>query len=191
MSNLINGLVLAGGKSVRMGSDKGLINYHGKPQREYVFELLQPFCNHVYTSCKGSSGLPAHLNPLYDAFDLQGPFNGILSAFRYDPGSAWLVMAVDMPYVDQQTLSVLVVHRDPTRMATCFWNSSTQSPEPLLTIWEAHAWVHLLAYHKSGGTSPREFLAQHNVTMVEPRDPRWLVSVNTLPELRQIQNLHQ
>ncbi|MFT5737968.1 MAG: molybdopterin-guanine dinucleotide biosynthesis protein A, partial [Maribacter sp.] len=32
----IYGLVLAGGKSTRMGVDKGLITYHGLPQRDYL-----------------------------------------------------------------------------------------------------------------------------------------------------------
>ncbi|HRF41341.1 MAG TPA: NTP transferase domain-containing protein, partial [Saprospiraceae bacterium] len=38
----LRGLVLAGGKSVRMGSDKGLMEYHGKPQREFTADLLAP-----------------------------------------------------------------------------------------------------------------------------------------------------
>jgi len=37
----LNGLVLAGGKSTRMGTDKGLLNYHGQAQRYYLFNLMQ------------------------------------------------------------------------------------------------------------------------------------------------------
>lgn len=37
----LKGLVLAGGKSTRMGTDKTLIDYHGKPQKQFVKELLE------------------------------------------------------------------------------------------------------------------------------------------------------
>ena len=37
----IKGLVLTGGKSTRMGSDKAQLKYHGKPQKEHVKNLLE------------------------------------------------------------------------------------------------------------------------------------------------------
>ena len=38
--NNINGYILAGGKSSRMGKDKGLINYNGKAIIEYILLLI-------------------------------------------------------------------------------------------------------------------------------------------------------
>jgi len=46
----LNGLVLAGGKSLRLGTDKGKINWHGNEQRYYIAELLQKFCDEVFIS---------------------------------------------------------------------------------------------------------------------------------------------
>ena len=43
----INGLVLAGGKSTRMGTAKDLLNWHGKEQRYFAADLLAPFCDEV------------------------------------------------------------------------------------------------------------------------------------------------
>ena len=39
----MNGLVLSGGQSSRMGTDKALIDYHGIPQYAYVYDLLLRF----------------------------------------------------------------------------------------------------------------------------------------------------
>ncbi len=46
------GLILAGGKSVRMGSDKSVINWHGKEQRYYMADILAGFCKEVFISCR-------------------------------------------------------------------------------------------------------------------------------------------
>ena len=49
---LLNGLVLAGGKSVRMGTAKDQLNWHGKEQRYFAADLLAPFCEEVFISCR-------------------------------------------------------------------------------------------------------------------------------------------
>ena len=82
----VYGLILAGGKSVRMGTDKGLLDYKGKPQREYLFDLLSKLCEHVFTSCRKEQNVPSSLNPITDKFDYTGPINGILSGLQTNPG---------------------------------------------------------------------------------------------------------
>ena len=49
---VLNGLVLAGGKSERMGFDKSVLNWHGKAQRYYMADMLAPFCDEVFLSCR-------------------------------------------------------------------------------------------------------------------------------------------
>jgi len=175
--SFLNGLVLAGGYSTRMGTDKSLIVYNGRPQREFLFELLKKYCADAFVSCRSEQLVPAAFNPLFDRSDLSGPLNGILSAFHH-MGSSWLAVAVDMPFVDDRAIGTLLLNRDKTKMATCYFNKDTQQPEPLLTIWEAHAHAHLLAFAKSGNISPREFLKTHPVKMVNPPDDKILRNVN-------------
>jgi molybdopterin-guanine dinucleotide biosynthesis protein A len=42
---LYTGIVLAGGKGIRLGTDKGLIELNGRKLMEYAIEILSPFCN--------------------------------------------------------------------------------------------------------------------------------------------------
>jgi molybdopterin-guanine dinucleotide biosynthesis protein A len=166
-----------------MGTDKSLLEYHGKPQREFLFDLLTPIVDTVYTSCRKEQHVPPELNPLCDAFGVDGPLNGILSAFAFRPDDSWLIIAVDMPYVDAHTLSLLLSARDETKMATCFFNPDTQLPEPLLTLWEKTAWHSLKAFADAGNVSPREFLRTHPVNMIDPPDRRTLENFNYPKEL--------
>ncbi|MDD7915167.1 NTP transferase domain-containing protein [Polaribacter ponticola] len=51
----VKGLVLVGGKSTRMGQDKSQLNYYGKPQKEYVKELLENNNLDTFYSVQNSS----------------------------------------------------------------------------------------------------------------------------------------
>jgi len=178
------GLILSGGKSSRMGSDKSLIVYHEKPQCEYLFELLTAFCSKVFTSCRKDQEVPERFHPLYDHYDYPGPINGILSAFHAYPDSSWLIIAVDMPLVDENVLKVLIENRDKKKVATCFKHLVEGSfPEPLLTIWEPLAYPLLLSYVNSGKISPRGFLEMADVKSIPVPDERILLNIN-FPEDR-------
>ncbi|HEY8937541.1 MAG TPA: molybdenum cofactor guanylyltransferase [Cyclobacteriaceae bacterium] len=183
MSSKINGLILAGGRSRRMGLDKSLITFHTKPQREYLFDLLNRLCNKVYTSCKEGDDVPPSLNPMPDQFPIESPINGILSAFRQDATTAWLTVPVDMPDVNQGTLNYLISHRSSNHVATCFFDSEGKNPEPLLTLWEPQSAALLQQFYDAGNISPREFLKQSNVNIIAIPNKRALRNINSPDEL--------
>jgi molybdenum cofactor guanylyltransferase len=178
-SNKPFGLVLSGGKSTRMGTDKSLLNYRNKPQREYLYELLSAFCSRVFTSCRKDQEVPTTLNPITDYYNFPGPINGILSAFREYPDKSWLIVAVDMPFVDDVVLQQLLNHRDNSKVATCFLHLPENFPEPLLTLWEASAYPLLISYAESGNVSPRVFLETHQVKLIIPHDQKILLNINS------------
>jgi molybdenum cofactor guanylyltransferase len=182
MTKLLNGLVLCGGKSTRMGEDKSLIHYHGKSQRDHLVNILKPFCNEVFISASKHSKASQSIIP--DHFDLDSPLNGILSAFHFDPFAAWLTLPVDMPNIDSKTIQYLIDHRDTHTVATCFLDSDGQNPEPLLTIWEAKAKPLLFDFFNSGEKSPRKFLLENDVCLLKSPVASALVNINTPEELQ-------
>ena len=134
----ITGIVLAGGKSTRMQRDKGLIDYHGKAQREYTYQMLQEVCAQVFYSCREdqlTALTTVGFKAIPDRFPEKGPLGALWSVFNEDPITAKLVSAIDLPYLDKSTLQFLVDSRDPDKMATAFRNPFDQKPEPLLAIW--------------------------------------------------------
>lgn len=179
------GLVLAGGKSQRMGADKGLIDYHGAPQREYLYHLLEPFCEKTFLSCRADQAdeMPAGFDLLTDNFLDLGPYGAILSAFRAYPESAWLVVACDLPLIDAEALRELTGKRNPSRVATAYHNPETNFPEPLITLWEPRAYPVLLQFLAQGFSCPRKALINSDVEVITPERPEVLRNVNT-PEER-------
>ncbi|MEM7109801.1 MAG: NTP transferase domain-containing protein [Bacteroidota bacterium] len=179
---LLNGLVLAGGKSTRMGRDKGEINYNGKPQREYMGDILSNLCKETFISKRSNIELRSNYAFIEDTFTGLGPYGGILSAFRKDPNVAWLSVACDIPRLDEPTLQQLVNHRDTSKVATCFHNPEINFPEPLITIWEPCAYQHLLYFLSLGYACPRKVLINCDVNSVELDRPEVLTNVNTPEE---------
>ncbi|WDF75343.1 NTP transferase domain-containing protein [Mucilaginibacter sp. KACC 22773] len=191
---VLNGLVLAGGQSLRMGFDKGNVNWHGKAQRYHMADMLKPFCNEVFISCR--SGQQGEIDKQYpsleDTFTGLGPFGAILSAFREKPDSAWLVIACDLPLMDEGTLRNLVAWRNSSSVATAYHSPVTDFPEPLIAIWEPKSYPVLLSYLAQGYSCPRKVLINTDITLLNPPEPEALTNVNTPDELEKIKRvIHQ
>jgi molybdopterin-guanine dinucleotide biosynthesis protein A len=181
MQTLVNGLVLAGGKSNRMGRDKSSITWHGKEQKYYIADLLKPFCKEVFISRREEqTETNQNYKTLRDSFKEIGPYGAILSAFRFQPDVAWLVVACDLPLVDKSTLSYLLQNRDTTKIATTFTSPFDGLPEPLITIWEPKSYEVLLSYLSNGYTCPRKVLIKSNdAHILQAPDADSLMNVNT------------
>lgn len=187
----LNGLVLAGGKSVRMGGrDKGALQWHGKEQRLYMADLLRPFCNAVFISCRPEQQQQISLesyDSIPDIYEGSGPCGAILSSFNHDPNAAWLVIACDLPLMGPETLAQLVAERDPACMATAFESPHDGLPEPLVAIWEPAAHPILLAALEKGYRCPRKALINNPLKLIQAKNKRTLMNVNTPQEFAEAQ----
>lgn len=180
------GLVLAGGKSQRMGQDKGLMNYHGQPQREHIAQELSSLCEQVYISGRADQEISSDFPFLTDTFTGLGPYGGILSAFRAHPDAAWLVVACDLPLLDQPTLQHLVTTRNSSKLATAFNSPVNNFPEPLIAIWEPRAYVALLQFLAQGYSCPRKVLINTDVELIDTQSPKALMNVNRPEEYEEV-----
>ncbi len=180
----LRGLVLAGGRSTRMGCDKGLIRYHHKPHREYMADLLAPLCKEVFISCRPEQAaeIQAPYRPLPDSFHDLGPYGALLSAFRAYPDSAWMVTACDLPLLDADSLQFLAARRNPSCTATAFQSPEDAFPEPLIAVWEPKAYPTLLEFLAQGYSCPRKVLIQCHAQLLTAPNPKALTNVNTPEE---------
>lgn len=188
MNSKLNGVVLAGGKSQRMGQDKGAMQWHGLPQRDYVAGLLKPFCSELFISCREEQQFADSSYPLLvDTVTGIGPVGAILSAFQKDPSAAWLVVACDLPLLDEKTLDYLVGNRDKNAIATTFESPHDGLPEPLITIWEPAAYPVLRAALEEGIKCPRKILINNkNVYLLQPPNGMTLLNANTPADANEV-----
>ena len=191
---ILNGLVLAGGKSERMGFDKGTVNWFGKEQRYFLADLLKPLSKEIFISCRDDqrAGSAKEYRVLADTFTGLGPFGAILSAFREQPDSAWLVIACDLPLLDVETIEYLVANRDPSKIATAYQSPDNEFPEPLIAMWEPKSYPQLLSFLSIGYSCPRKVLINSDVKLLQAKNPEALSNVNTPEDLEKVKRtLHQ
>ncbi|MFC4309321.1 NTP transferase domain-containing protein [Steroidobacter flavus] len=181
------GLVLAGGASTRMQRDKAAIEYHGQSQLHWTFHLLSHVCAATFVSVRPDQREEPTRAGLPQIVDRQpgiGPIAGISAALHAHPKAAWIVVACDLPFLNEQTLRYLVERRDPRKIATAFKSSHDGLPEPLCAIWEPAAREPVLAHIAAGKQCPRKFLINADTLLLDLPDARALDNVNTSDEYR-------
>jgi len=186
----INGVVLAGGKSTRMGQDKGLIKWYGKEQRYYMADLLKDYCTKVFISCRPDQvpDINQNYKTIKDRYEGSGPLGAILSAFDFDPHQAWLVVACDLILLDKLTIEYLLEHRNESVLATSFESPHDRLPEPLVTIWEPAAYSTLHSYLPKG-SCPRKILLNSEIEILKPPNSRALTNANTPQDVEQVKRV--
>lgn len=188
----VYGLVLAGGKSRRMGHDKAVINYHGKPQIQWAYELLARHLPKVFISVRAeqeNEPVRAGLPQIADQGLASGPLDGIVSAQQTHPAAAWLVIACDLPWLNDASIEHLLAAREVNKMATAFVSEHHPGlPEPLCAIWEPSSRSIIDTAISIERYCPRKILINTETHLVTQLNPRSMDNINYPQELDQIQN---
>jgi len=101
-------VILAGGRSSRMGSNKALIPYLGKPLIEYSLDVAMKFTKSILISA-GNKDL-AHLGfPIVkDVLKVSAPIAGIHAGLLNSQTEWILVLTCDMPNVSKKVIDILI-----------------------------------------------------------------------------------
>lgn len=184
------GLILAGGKSSRMKTDKALLEIHGQKQSDYCGGLLKKFCAKVFISNREDQSGRDEKTGYIQIHDTApfvdiGPIGGILSAMSAHPDASWLVLAVDLPFVNEEVLRHLLGNRDLKKMATAYISSSDGLPEPLCAVYERASFAAMKDFLKAAKICPRKFLLTmgKDVKLLKQPVPDALCNLNTPEEL--------
>jgi molybdopterin-guanine dinucleotide biosynthesis protein A len=185
-SDRVNGLVLTGGRSRRMGRDKALLRHNGESKLERSVRLLQDELEQVFVSVRDDqSGDPdrARFPQIIDRYADLGPIAGILSAMDADSHSAWLVLACDLPNLDRATIRHLLNRRSKSQHFTAYRSSFDGLPEPLCAIYNPESRTVIDGFVAAGVHCPRKIMIRSDTCLLEQPSPGALDNINTPEEL--------
>ena len=176
-------LILTGGKSSRMGQDKASLKIGGVTQLDRILSIVQPLTDDIFLSVAHGDTTTSEQPTLPDLEPSPGPLGGLQAAFHHDPDSNWLVIACDLPLIQQADLQALVDHHDDSKDATCFLNPLDNHPEPLCALYSALI--------EKNQRCARRFLASLDRVDLTPTDSRALLNLNRPEHLVELEHLHQ
>jgi molybdenum cofactor guanylyltransferase len=185
MSKPLYDLVLAGGKSRRMGQDKALLVREGQSQLSYIASLLESIAERVFVSARRDQqddSERSRFATIVDRYEDIGPIAGILSAMDEHPDADWLVVACDLPNIDAETLRYIVEHRGDEPF-TAYRSSHDGLPEPLCAIYAAGSDTALRRFVDDGMLCPRKMLINSETLLLAQPNPAALDNVNTPDDL--------
>jgi molybdopterin-guanine dinucleotide biosynthesis protein A len=177
----ITGIILAGGKSSRMGTDKGLMRLDGKPMIQHILDPMAKICHRV---------LIVTGNPIYGMFGAElvsdeapdyGPVMGILSGLKQSSTERNLVLSCDAPFVTFGLLKKLVLNSDEAEVVVAH---SEKGIHPLIAVYSRLSIPVFEDAVKEDEHRLRTVLERLNVCKLHVQDEELLRNVNTQADLK-------
>lgn len=125
----VTGIILAGGKSSRMGADKGMQSLCGKPLISYTIKVLSELCSTILISTSSDAYLSFGYKIVADEIPGIGPMGGIYSALKQSKTEKNLVLSCDLPFVSKELLTYILENSEGFQVAVP-WQGE-QHYEPL------------------------------------------------------------
>ena len=185
-SEQIYGLVLAGGRSKRMGHDKALIRVDGETQLSRAVHLLDSFVERVFVSTRADQQDErerSKYQQIVDRYEDLGPIAGILSALQEYSDVSWLVLACDLPNIDETTIRYLLDNKSTDQPFTAYKSIHDGLPEPLCAYYAAGTGSNIQAFIDAGIICPRKVLIRSDTCLLDQPNPDALDNINTPQDL--------
>jgi molybdopterin-guanine dinucleotide biosynthesis protein A len=198
-ANQITGLLLAGGRGMRMGGvDKGLQMLHGKPLAEHVIGRLAPQTGALLISANRNAQRYAELGAPFNARvigdplpDFPGPLAGLLAGLNAARTDYLLSAPCDTPALPvdlaaQLADALAAAQADIATVVTANAHGET-SLHPVFALLRTSLAADLAAWLAAGERKVRAWYARHKTVEVAFADERAFYNVNSLQELADLE----
>ncbi|MGC1205970.1 MAG: molybdenum cofactor guanylyltransferase [Flavobacteriaceae bacterium] len=108
----ITGIILAGGKSSRMATDKGFLLLNGKPFVQYSIDALKPLVSEIMIVSDNQDYDIFGLKRINDITKNAGPVAGIYSGLEASSNEYNLILSCDIPLISSEILQQLIDNID-------------------------------------------------------------------------------
>jgi len=151
------GVILCGGQSTRMGTDKGLLKFNAVTWVQNAAEKLLSLSIPAVISVNSNQFIDySKIFNIKDlvvdngSLEIRGPLCGVISVYLQNPTQDILVLACDMPLMKTEILKDLIeqYHQNPKHEAVVFTNGGES--EPLCGIYTSKGLSHIYDLYKTG-----------------------------------------
>jgi molybdopterin-guanine dinucleotide biosynthesis protein A len=186
LMNKLKSIILCGGDSSRMKSDKALLLYHGIPQYRYCQSLLNVFSVETYLSINNNQ-LDFIGNKIVDIDHFHGPLRGLVSCIEQIIDCPILLMGVDYPLAGVNEIMQLILNYDQDVDSICFYNEGQNIFEPIFSIYNP-SFISKLKSVTEENTSIQSLLKGSNVKKIYLPMSHKLISFDNINQYHEFNN---
>jgi molybdopterin-guanine dinucleotide biosynthesis protein A len=184
-------IILAGGKSSRMGQDKALLKFGGKTLVENLIEIVAPLFDEtllIVNEGKKFMGLGLKEARIYeDWVKDEGPLSGIYTGLSWSRNEASCVLTCDMPFIDRYLIYQLMRFWKREFDVVCFTDPDGKvQPFPGIYQKRRRSLIRLLFRRQEA--SMKRYLERVRVEEIplHPSDMKSLLNMNTPEDYAQV-----
>ena len=184
----ITAIVLAGGKSSRMGTDKGFIDLNGRSFMARIVETVEPFVNKIIIVSSDPNYDVFNKKRVVDIIQDSGPLAGIFSGLFYSESEVNLVLSCDVPLINDVVLNTLIEGYDTESDVTQL--QSNERTMPLIALYKKQCMHPCLEALKKGERRLTKVVAQLKTKTIalESSLTPLVRNINTVDELKEIRH---
>ncbi|MDX8338341.1 molybdenum cofactor guanylyltransferase [Draconibacterium sp. IB214405] len=160
----ITTIILAGGKSKRMGTDKALLELDGETLLQRSINLCKPFSSELLISSNHQSHTTFGYRVVEDEIKNCGPIGGIYSCLKQSSNDWNLVLSVDAAYVDSNFLEFLLSNTGDSDAVVPF---TEKGAEPLIALYNKSMCPTMEIKLKSGDYRMQNLLKEANTNWLD------------------------
>lgn len=174
-------IIMAGGNSSRMGTDKSILPLEGKPMIERICEPLRGAFNQILISANDKDKF-AFLDEqvVTDKVPGQGPLMGIASALQISDNELNFVVACDIPRVNLPLVRRMLAEAEDVDIVVPVNRDGKY--EPLFAVYRKSTLAAINDILACGGRKISDVFGRCKVKYIELDDTDWLVNINTMAE---------
>ena len=147
----ITGIILCGGKSKRMGTNKALLKLNGKFVIQYVVDVLNIFCDEILLSANSKELEVLNIPIIRDEFSGIGPIAGIYSTLKQSNNAINIILSCDTPFINEGFVRYLLDNANNYDVVLPVFENHLQ---PMTGIFNKNIAHHILNEIKQGNYIP-------------------------------------
>jgi len=182
-----NAIVLAGGRSRRMGADKSMLPIDGRPMIEHICRQLRGTFTRVLLSANDAEKFAfLGLDVIPDRVPDQGPLMAVASALAASDHELNLILSCDVPQIRLSFVRRMLTEAEGADIVVPVTSDGRQ--QPLFAVYRRCVRCHMEAALASGARRLSDIYDDCRVRFLQLDDAGWFANLNTVAEYEQFRS---
>jgi len=189
--NNITGIILAGGKSSRMGSDKALLKINNTTFIEKIIDVMQPYVDEIIIISNNSNHDRFNIRREEDFIKEAGPLAGLLTGLYRAKHEHIIALSCDIPMISKKVIETLITQADDAFEVNQI--ESEGKTMPLIAIYKKSCWYPIYRLLQNDERRLRVAVNSFNVKTIKlnSKDKKLVENINTKQQLEALANANK